>query len=115
MLFQGQRFLAPTLGPFVGHTVTIRCARDIFEIHVYNHDTFICIAIDEARPNLRLSLRDSEPARRARPRELRRTVNERIPVLVTRDHYHPVKQPCACCRIKCVLEFDRALLCKVHF
>lgn len=84
--FQGQRYLAPTLAPFVGHTVTIRYEpRDISEIRVYDHDTFICIAVDEAHPNLRLSLRDIESARRARRRELRRTINERIPAFVTRE------------------------------
>jgi len=84
--FQGQRYLAPTVAPFVGHTVTIRYdPRDISEIRVYDHDTFICVAIDEAHPNLRLSLRDIESARRARRRELRRTINERIPALVTRE------------------------------
>ncbi|GAA3880013.1 hypothetical protein GCM10022381_22850 [Leifsonia kafniensis] len=61
--FQGQRYLAPTLAPFVGHTITIRYdPRDISEIRVYDRDTFICTAIDEAHPNLRLSLRDIEKA-----------------------------------------------------
>lgn len=84
--FQGQRYLAPTLAPFVGHTVTIRYdPRDISEVRVYDHDTFICVAVDEAHPNLRLSLRDIESARRDRRRELRRTINERIPALVTRE------------------------------
>lgn len=84
--FQGQRYLAPTLAPFVGHTVTIRYdPRDVSEIRVYEHDTFICVAIDEAHPNLRLSLRDIEAARRARRRELRRAINDRIPTLVARE------------------------------
>lgn len=84
--FQGQRYLAPTLAPFVGHTVTIRYdPRDISEIRVYDHNTFICVAIDENHPNLRLSLRDIESARRARRRELRRTINERIPTHATRE------------------------------
>ncbi|MDR6639629.1 Mu transposase C-terminal domain-containing protein [Paenarthrobacter nitroguajacolicus] len=84
--FQGQRYLAPTLAPFVGHTVTIRYdPRDISEIRVYDHDTFICVAIDENHPNLRLSLRDIESARRARRRELRRSINERIPTHATRE------------------------------
>ncbi len=84
--FQGQRYLAPTLAPFVGHAVTIRYdPRDISEVRVYDHDTFICVAIDEAHPNLRLSLRDIEAARRARRLELRRTINDRIPSLVARE------------------------------
>jgi putative transposase len=84
--FQGQRYLAPTLAPFVGHPITIRYdPRDISEIRVYDHDTFICVAIDEAHPNLRLSLRDIETARRARRRELRKTMNERIPTTAIRQ------------------------------
>ena len=83
--FQGQRYLSPTLAPFVGHTLTIRYdPRDISEIRVYDHDTFICVAIDESHPNLRLSLREIESARRARRRELRKSINERIPTVVSR-------------------------------
>ena len=84
--FQGQRYMAPTLAPFVGHTITIRYdPRDISEIRVYDRDTFICTAVDEAHPNLRLSLRDIETARRARRRELRLTINDRIPTVANRD------------------------------
>jgi putative transposase len=84
--FQGQRYLSPTLAPFVGRTITIRYdPRDISEIRVYDHDTFICTAIDEDHPNLRLSLRDIEAARRARRRELRRTINDHIPVVAARE------------------------------
>ncbi|MFH6681384.1 Mu transposase C-terminal domain-containing protein, partial [Clavibacter michiganensis] len=53
--------------------------RDISEIRVYDHNTFICVAVDEAHPNLRMSLRDVETARRARRRQLRRDLNDRIP------------------------------------
>jgi putative transposase len=84
--FQGQRYLSPTLAPFVGQTITIRYdPRDISEIRVDDHDTFIGVAIDEDHPNLRLSLRDIETARRARRRELRRTTNDRIPSITSRE------------------------------
>lgn len=84
--FQGQRYLSPTLASFAGHTITIRYdPRDISEIRVYDRDAFVCIAIDEAHPNLRLSLRDIETARRARRKQLRRVINDRIPTVVTRD------------------------------
>ena len=84
--FQGQRYLSPTLAPFVGRTITIRYdPRDISEIRVFDHDTFICTAIDEDHPNLRMSLRDVEAARRARRRELRRTINDRIPTVADRE------------------------------
>lgn len=84
--FQGQRYLAPTLAPFVGQTITIRYdPRDISEIRVYDRDTFVCVAVDEEHPNLRLSLRDIEAARRARRRELRHIINERIPAVAVRE------------------------------
>lgn len=78
--FQGQRYLSPTLASFVGRTVTIRYdPRDLSEIRVYDHDTFVCTAIDEAHPNQRYSLHDIETARRARRRQLRKDINDRIP------------------------------------
>ncbi|PPF11450.1 transposase [Rathayibacter sp. AY1C9] len=89
--FQGQRYLAPTLAPFVGHTVTIRYdPRDVSEIRVYDRDTFVCVAVDEAHPNLRLSLRDIEAARRARRRQLRHVINDRIPTATVREEPHSV-------------------------
>lgn len=84
--FQGQRYLSPTLAPFVGRPVTIRYdPRDVSEIRVYDHDTFICTAIDEAHSNQRLSLREIESARRARRRQLRQDLNERIPRIADRE------------------------------
>ncbi|MGP9684123.1 Mu transposase C-terminal domain-containing protein [Brachybacterium sp. AOP3-A1-3] len=78
--FQGQRYLSPTLASFVGRTVTIRYdPRDLSEIRVYDHDTFVCTAIDEAHPNQRYSLHDIETARRTRRRQLRKDINDRIP------------------------------------
>ena len=92
--FQGQRYLAPTLAPFVGRTVAIRYdPRDISEVRVYDHDSFICIAVDEAHPNLRLSLRDVETARRARRRELRRAINDRIPTTAPREEPREAPPP----------------------
>ncbi len=78
--FQGQRYLSTTLAPFVGQTVTIRYdPRDLSEIRVYDHDAFVCTAIDENHPNQRLSLGEIETARRARRRQLRKEINDRIP------------------------------------
>ncbi len=92
--FQGQRYLAPTLAPFVGHTITIRYdPRDLSEIRVYDRDTFICVAIDEHHPNLRLSLRDIETARRTRRRELRRAINDRIPTTAARQEIQSPATP----------------------
>lgn len=92
--FQGQRYLAPTLAPFVGRTVTIRYdPRDISEIRVYDRDAFVCVAIDEAHPNLRLSLREVEAARRARRRQLRRAINDRIPTIAAREEPRTAPPP----------------------
>lgn len=91
--FQGQRYLSATLAPFVGHRVTIRYdPRDLSEIRVYDHNTFLCVAVDEGHPNLRLSLRDIEAARRGRRRELRRALNDRIPTLARPDERHPTPE-----------------------
>src|SRR5699024_2480976 len=77
--FQGQRYLSPTLAPFVGRTITIRYdPRGLSEIRVYDHDTFVCTAIDEPHPNQRYLLHDIETARRARRRHLRRNNNDRL-------------------------------------
>src|SRR5699024_11666717 len=89
--FQGQRYLSPTLASFVGRTITVRYdPRDLSEIRVYDHDTFICTAIDEAHPNQRLTLREIETARRARRRQLRKDINDRIP---TKPRHEPEPPP----------------------
>lgn len=97
--FQGQRYLAPTLAPFVGRSVTIRYdPRDLSEIRVYDHDTYLCVAIDEAHPNQRLSLRDIETAHRARRRQLRKNINDRIPQAAPREE--PRTEPVQPRRVK---------------
>lgn len=91
--FQGQRYVAPTLAPFVGRSITIRYdPRDLSEIRVYDHDTYICVAVDESHPNQRLSLRDIETARRARRRQLRKEINERVPRAAPREEV-PAEPP----------------------
>ena len=92
--FQGQRYLSPTLASFVGRTVTIRYdPRDLSEIRIYDHDTFVCTAIDEAHPNQRYSLHDIETARRARRRQLRRDINDRIPATPRPSTDPPTRPP----------------------
>ncbi|PFG42037.1 putative transposase [Isoptericola jiangsuensis] len=84
--FQGLRYMSTTLAPYVGRPVTIRYdPRDVSEIRVYDRDEFVCVAIDEQHPNQRLSLREIETARRARRRDLRRQINDRIPVATMRE------------------------------
>lgn len=97
--FQGQRYISPTLAPFVGQTVTIRYdPRDVSEIRIYDHDTYVCVAVDEDHPNQRLSLREIETARRARRRQLRREINDRIPRATV--HEEPRTEPIAPRRAK---------------
>ncbi|HYN73188.1 MAG TPA: Mu transposase C-terminal domain-containing protein [Nakamurella sp.] len=80
--FQGLRYLAPTLAAYVGAHVTIRYdPRDISEIRVFDHDAFVCTAIDEAHPDKAFSLKDIETARNTRRRQLRAGINERIAVV----------------------------------
>jgi len=50
-------------------------------------------SIDEDHPNIRLSLRDIEAARRARRRDLRRAINDRIPTVAHRDEPHTTPAP----------------------
>lgn len=79
--FQGLRYLSPTLASYVGTRVTIRYdPRDISEIRVFDHDTYICTAIDEDHPGKTFSLKDIQAARNARRRALRTRLNERIPL-----------------------------------
>ncbi|GAA1937811.1 hypothetical protein GCM10009689_18040 [Brevibacterium antiquum] len=92
--FQGQRYLSPTLAPLVGKPVTIRYdPRDISEIRVYEHDTLICVAIDQTNPNQRLSLREVESARRIRRHQLRKDINERIPRIAHRKELQHTNEP----------------------
>lgn len=77
--FQGLRYLAPTLATYVGTTVTIRYdPRHITEIRVFDHDTFICTAINEQHVGETISLKDVQAARNARRRKLRARLKERI-------------------------------------
>lgn len=80
--FQGLRYLAPTLAAYVGTHVTIRYdPRDLSEIRVFDHDTFVCTAIDEHHPDRTISLKDIQAARNARRRQLRAGINQRIAVV----------------------------------
>jgi len=82
--FQGLRYTAPTLAPYVGVAVTIRYdPRDITEIRVYDGDTFVCAAIDPEHDSTTVSLKDIQAARNARRRALRAEINERIAVVTS--------------------------------
>ena len=82
--FQGLRFVSPTLAGYVGQAVTIRYdPRDITEIRVFDHDQFVCKAVDQDHHGEQVSLKEIQTARNARRRALRRGINERIAVAST--------------------------------
>ena len=80
--FQGLRYISPTLAGYVGQPVLVRYdPRDITEIRVFDHDEFVCTAIDQDHHDQKVSLKDVQTARNARRRTLRQGINERITVL----------------------------------
>ncbi|NMR20086.1 Mu transposase C-terminal domain-containing protein [Cellulomonas fimi] len=80
--FQGLRYVSPTLAGFVGRAVVIRYdPRDITEIRVFDHDEFVCKAVDQDHHGEQVSLKEVQAARNARRRTLRRGINERIAVV----------------------------------
>lgn len=83
--FQGLRYVSPTLAGFVGRPVVIRYdPRDITEIRVFDHDDFLCRAVDQVHHGEKVSLKEVQAARNARRRDLRQGINERIAVVA--DH-----------------------------
>jgi putative transposase len=94
----GQRYIAPTLAPYVGERVTVRYdPRDITEIRVFHHDVFLCEAVDEAHAGLTITYTDLQAARNARRRSLRGQINERIAVVaeVLPEHVPGAQRPAA--------------------
>lgn len=82
--FQGLRYTALTLAPYVGATVTIRYdPRDITEVRVFHHDTFLCTAVDVEHSRQSISLRDVQAARNAHRKTLRNQIRERVTVTRT--------------------------------
>jgi putative transposase len=80
--FEGLRYTAPTLAPFVGATVSIRYdPRDITEIRVFHHDTFLCTAINPAHQTETISIKQIHAAQTAQRRALRGQIRERIAVV----------------------------------
>ena len=82
--FQGLRYVSPTLAGYVGHPVVIRYdPRDITEIRIFDHDEFVCTAVDQDHHDQTVSLKEIQAARNARRRALRAGINERIAVATT--------------------------------
>jgi len=93
--FQGLRYISPTLAGYVGEPVVVRYdPRDITEIRVFHQDVFVCTAIDIAHHGQTITLKDIQAARRARRREVRAGLNERIAVVADLlPDYAPPRPP----------------------
>ena len=77
--FQGLRYISPTLAGYVGRSVVIRYdPRDITEIRVFDHDEFVCKAVNQDHHDEKVSLKEIQAARNSRRRALRAGINERI-------------------------------------
>ncbi|WP_144998907.1 Mu transposase C-terminal domain-containing protein [Kocuria marina] len=80
--FQGLRYVSPTLAGYVGRPVVIRYdPRDITEIRVFDHDEFLCKAVNQEHQAQKIGLKEIQAARNARRRALRQGINERIAVV----------------------------------
>ncbi len=94
--FEGLRYTATTLAPFVGTTVTIRYdPRDVTEIRVFHRDGFLCTAISTAHQTETISLKQIQAARNAQRRALRGQIRERIAIVHPRpdDTIAPAAEP----------------------
>ncbi|OMH22971.1 transposase, partial [Tersicoccus phoenicis] len=94
--FEGLRYTATTLAPFVGSTVSIRYdPRDVTEIRVFHRDAFLCTAISTAHQTETISLKQIQAARNAQRRALRGQIRERIAIVrpAPDDHSPPAHAP----------------------
>lgn len=88
--FQGLRYVSPTLAGYVGRPVVIRYdPRDITEIRVFDHDEFLCKAVNQEHQAHKIGLKEIQAARNARRRALRQGINERIAVVAA----HTTEEP----------------------
>lgn len=80
--FEGLRYTAATLAPFVGSTVSVRYdPRDVTEIRVFHRDVFLCTAISTEHQTETISLKQIQAARNAQRRALRGQIHERIAIV----------------------------------
>ncbi|WP_144757268.1 Mu transposase C-terminal domain-containing protein [Curtobacterium pusillum] len=80
--FEGLRYTAATLAPFVGSTVSVRYdPRDVTEIRVFHRNAFLCTAISTAHQTETISLKQIQAARNAQRRALRGQIRERIAIV----------------------------------
>ena len=62
--FQGLRYLAPALAPYVGEAVTIRYdPRDVSEVRVFHRNRFVCCAVSPEHRGQTITLKDVQAAR----------------------------------------------------
>ncbi|TFI50664.1 transposase [Micrococcus endophyticus] len=88
--FQGLRYVSPTLAGYVGRSVVIRYdPRDITEIRVFDHDEFLCKAVNQEHHDQKIGLKEIQAARNARRRALRQGINERIAVVAANTTEKP--------------------------
>ena len=92
--FQGLRYLSPTLAGYVGRPVVIRYdPRDITEIRVFDHDEFLCKAVNQDHHGQKIGLKEIQAARNTQRRALRAGIHERIAVVAERNTTEPPPQP----------------------
>ena len=76
--FSGFRYTSLTLAAYIGEEVTIRYdPRDIGEIRVFHHNTFLCRAINEELSGQAFSLKEIVATRKKRKKELSNTLKDR--------------------------------------
>ena len=62
--FEGLRYQAPALAPYVGQPVTIRYdPRDVSEIRVFHRNRFVCCAVSPEHCGQAITLKDIQAAR----------------------------------------------------
>lgn len=82
--FQGLRYMDLTLAAYVGEDVTLRYdPRDLAEVRVFHHDTFLCRAICQELAGQTVGLKDIIRARRQRQRQVQAQLTERATLVET--------------------------------
>ena len=91
--FQGLRYVSPTLAGYVGRSVVIRYdPRDITEIRVFDHDEFLCKAVNQDHHGQKIGLKEIQAARNTQRRALRAGIHERIAVVAGHTTTEPPPQ-----------------------
>jgi putative transposase len=89
--FQNLRYMDTTLAAYIGEEIIVRYdPRDMAEIRVYCHDSFLCRAVSQELAGQVVSLQDIIRARNRRRQELRKAITDRTALIET---YLTVHQP----------------------